>query len=332
MKNKKISIAIILAILLSFSMIPNFAKSASADPVGYWSFDEGSGTVAHDSSGNGHDGVVNGASWVDGAINKALQFDGVNDYVEISYSSDLNPKSLTISHWVYFNSFPASYGSNPNSETIAQGTNDQVNGFYGLGQIHYPPVIQFALRENNQYYLVSSTTQIAVGQWYHVVGTYDGSAMKLYINGTLENQKTIDVQRTTNNANLQIGAQRQSGFEYWFDGIIDEVKIYNYARTAEQIQSDYTSLVSSTTPSPSATTGSNQPIDLWLILSVVGVSIIAVSVIAVAVHRRKKQTAPRATNVLPTKPVAAEQDVCPNCGAKFPAGSKFCGKCGTALK
>ena len=70
--------------------------------VGWWKFDETSGTVAHDSSGNGNDGSLNnGPSWITGKIRGALSFDGMNDYVLIPATSDLDLAHLNISAWIY---------------------------------------------------------------------------------------------------------------------------------------------------------------------------------------------------------------------------------------
>lgn len=83
----------IIISFLCFSMLPMFtpqAKATSLPPVGYWKFDEGSGSIAHDSSGNGQDGTVYGAGWTEGISDKALQFDGVDDYVEVPDNPSLS--------------------------------------------------------------------------------------------------------------------------------------------------------------------------------------------------------------------------------------------------
>jgi hypothetical protein len=70
--------------LLSFILVLSVAGSASADLVAHLSFDESSGNVAHDTSGNGNDGTLNGdPQWVAGRVGGALDFDGSGDYVEI---------------------------------------------------------------------------------------------------------------------------------------------------------------------------------------------------------------------------------------------------------
>jgi hypothetical protein len=69
--------------------------------VGYWSFDEGEGTIAHDYSGNSNDGTIYGATWVDGKVGKALSFDGVDDYVRVNDSSNFDiTDAITIEAWI----------------------------------------------------------------------------------------------------------------------------------------------------------------------------------------------------------------------------------------
>ena len=73
-------------------------------------------------------------------------------------------------------------------------------------------------------------------QWYHIVGTYDQMASKVYIDGQLVASVAKTCLLRTNNDNVTIGARLNSHF---FNGYLDEVKVYNYARTAEQIMQDY---------------------------------------------------------------------------------------------
>lgn len=69
--------------------------------VGYWRLDEGSGTTAGDSSGNNNNGIIYGATWVDGKIEKALNFDGNDDYISIAHSPSLEfSDSVTVAGWI----------------------------------------------------------------------------------------------------------------------------------------------------------------------------------------------------------------------------------------
>jgi hypothetical protein len=95
----KRALAVVIICILFFSMFSVFTPRAIAtgeSPVGYWKFDEGSGTTALDSSGNGNTGtLMNGPQWIDGKIGKALQFHGIDDYVEMPYHPSFNLSSYT---------------------------------------------------------------------------------------------------------------------------------------------------------------------------------------------------------------------------------------------
>ena len=76
--------------------------------VGYWNFDQGSGTIAYDSSGYNNHGTIYGASWTSGKVNGALNFDGLNDYVDCGNNETLDPtQGATIEAWVNFNQLPS---------------------------------------------------------------------------------------------------------------------------------------------------------------------------------------------------------------------------------
>ena len=91
-----------LSVLASLVLVLSLAVRTQADLVGYWAFDEGLGSIAHDSSGNGLDGTLNGdPQWVAGQIGGALEFNG-NDFVEIPHSPLLSiTDQITVAAWTY---------------------------------------------------------------------------------------------------------------------------------------------------------------------------------------------------------------------------------------
>ncbi len=175
---------------------------------------------------------------------RALVFDGKDDYVEVMHSPTLYFPSITVMAWVNFTKFPdaGAYGGNPVSMIVAKGTRDNLDGWFGLQECWKPEVFRFSFRENNQWYGADGTTHLVEGEWYHVAGTYDGSVLKLYVNGVLEDEEIVNVTRTNNIRNFQIGASRMPSFEYWTDGIIDEVRIYNRALAAQEVMEHYAGL------------------------------------------------------------------------------------------
>jgi len=111
-KHTLASILLLLLMLGSTASISDLHNTAHAEGitskdtalVAYWSFDEGSGGVAHDNSGNGNDGTIYGAAWTSGVSGSALSFDGRNDYVMIPSSASLDIRgSITLEAWVKYN-------------------------------------------------------------------------------------------------------------------------------------------------------------------------------------------------------------------------------------
>ena len=91
-----------IIVFMALCLITGFA-CADIDEnaiVGIWLFDEGKGETAKDSSGHGHDGVLDGPSWVDGKFGKALNYDATDDFVEIPHEDGLSLQAYTIAAWV----------------------------------------------------------------------------------------------------------------------------------------------------------------------------------------------------------------------------------------
>lgn len=88
MKNLVI-IGIVAVVAACWLTTPNAAAIDSSNIMGMWLFNEGNGNTAEDSSGNGNDGKIHGAKWVDGKFGKALEFDGTDDWVEVAHSNTL---------------------------------------------------------------------------------------------------------------------------------------------------------------------------------------------------------------------------------------------------
>jgi len=189
--------------------------------VGYWKLDEGSGTTAYDSSGYNNHGIIYGASWTSGKVNSALSFDGVDDYVDCGTDPSLMPTTaITLEAW-----FKAS-GVNAYATIVST--------FYYEGyflRINPNAGIEFAPGICN-----SPPGTIQPGVWYHVVGTFDGTS-KIYVNGKLVSSQGAGYLAYTGQS-LRIGNNPTA--ELWFNGIIDEVRIYNRALSAEEIWAEYT--------------------------------------------------------------------------------------------
>jgi hypothetical protein len=224
-------------------------------PVGWWKLDDNvtsEGDTVSDSSGNGNDGTLygddgsgdNGSGMdcdVAGKRNTACDFDGSDDYINITDNGswfDFGTGDFTYSTWVkttqdcsggkvlvgrYDNSRPAVY----------------IACRYTNGLAAWVPIDSNSIGGE-----IESTSSINDGQWHQVVGTKEGhtsAIVKLYIDGKLENTRIPSYTGTfTHDATSETSIGRLNvGPYYWADAEIDDVRIYNYALTQQQINDIY---------------------------------------------------------------------------------------------
>ncbi|HNR81720.1 MAG TPA: LamG domain-containing protein, partial [Candidatus Pacearchaeota archaeon] len=196
-------------------------------PVGYWAMDEGEGTRAFDVSGNNNTGVLtNGPTWVEGKHGSALSFDGVDDYVGCGTDSSLNiADSMTASAWIY----PKTLGEGSAGHIVGRGGTSGwcLYVYTGNSLKLYAGTIQ----------AVSSANSITLNQWQYATVVYDKQNVRFFVNG-VEKGVTAATSSIVNTGSCVIGARTTAG-DFDFNGYLDEVKVYNYARTAEQIMQDY---------------------------------------------------------------------------------------------
>ncbi|MBI4136713.1 DUF2341 domain-containing protein [Candidatus Roizmanbacteria bacterium] len=225
----------------------NFFASVSEqeekeDPVAYWKFDEGQGTTVYDSSSNSNDATLgtgsSAPSWLteDQCISgKCLRFDGNSDYVTAPNSGETNITSnaFSLSGWVKLSDYPSSgnYAS-----IVSKGGVDVGAGYELLikstGEV-------FLTKDAN---FKASVTTVPLQTWTHVAGVYDGSKLQIYINGSLDASGAASGNVSSTSAYaVQIGRRDPANSNTaYLDSQIDEVKIYPYARSADEIKQDYT--------------------------------------------------------------------------------------------
>jgi subtilisin family serine protease len=204
--------------------------------VSYWKFDEGSGTTAYDSAGN-NDGTIYGATWTTGQIDGALSFDGVNDYVDIGDPADGSldfgaSDSFTISIWFKRNVIDVDHTLISKREVISGAHNEGYSwriynnnlyaGIEGTNTVGTP---------------ITGSTAIGASQWYHAVFVRDVATDKLYLylNGVSDATPVTDPTTTTlaNTYNFMIG--RWEYYNLYFDGVIDDVRVYDRALSADEV-------------------------------------------------------------------------------------------------
>jgi hypothetical protein len=209
--------------LISFVLLLSIALTGTtkAELVGWWRFDEGSGTVANDSSGNGNDGTFNGdPQWVDGILGGALEFDGTDDYIEVPDNESLHLwERFTLAAWIY----QVESSSSRIIDKIGAGT---ANG------PHLDTHPGTKLRSCSGT-CISTTTDHTLDEWHHVAVTFDEGYVKLYVDGYIEAEGSAPSPLAGNSLPLRIGAD--SDGRSLFHGLIDDARVYNLALTEAEI-------------------------------------------------------------------------------------------------
>jgi len=201
-----------LGILIITVLLGLCAEASAAEPnlVSWWKFDDN----VNDSSGNGYHGTIIGAPiYVDGKVGQALDFDGIDDYVEVTGLT--HPVNMTYALWVKADAFAGSY----NYITLLEfGSDDPWLGIYS-GKLEF-----WGRRK-----YVTSNRSFTIGRWYHIAVTSDGVESIIYINGQAD---------ATGKPNTQTGTGLGIGYysgDTHFDGVIDEIKIFDRALSSEEI-------------------------------------------------------------------------------------------------
>ena len=202
--------------------------------VSHWKLDEGAGPIAYDSGGTNHGAVID-AMWTTGLFGNALDFDGVDDYVQVANDASLNiPVELTISAWVKADSLSGNPGIVFKG---GAGNNQRYKLAFAEGQLF------FERNTTDGYKKLRSPDVSATNVWLHVVGLYDGTYIKVYENGIEKNSVNVG-----SNIVSYLGYPLVVGInKFWnayFDGIVDYVSIYDRALSAEEIEQIYQPMVS----------------------------------------------------------------------------------------
>ena len=229
-------------------------------PVGWWKFDECQGNIAYDWSGIGNTGVINigasgsqnslgtcqvgtSAAWTNGAtgkINSSLNFDGADDYITISNPSNntLNfnaTQDFTISLWIKTDSTTdwdriLGKSSTPRTET----------NWYSVAIHGNKARLELGSSYPSQYITVNTTSNVNDNKWHNVIYTRNKSTtnnIKAYFDGKLETISGADpTGDLSNNAPLNFMKDQDNVANRSLQGQIDDVRIYNYALTSEQIK------------------------------------------------------------------------------------------------
>ncbi len=209
--------------------VPGDASTCSA-PVGEWKLDQSIGSSAPDTSTNGNTGNLGAGSsapkWVAGKFGNALKFDGVDDYVSTTtITHNIGTGDFTWSAWIKLNSLNGS----PSGDTIF--SNGSYSPWFGIANTTGRVVIYWAGAN-------TFTNSITAGSWNYVVLKRQGSTISSYINGVLD-PTTFTIATSMANAVGYMGTSGSSITQDLTNGLVDQVRIYNYARTPAQIAWEY---------------------------------------------------------------------------------------------
>jgi hypothetical protein len=205
----------------------------STNPIGYWKFDEGSGTTASDSSGTGNHGILtNGANWSTGKSGNAVSLDGIDDFVKISTTNFLVSQG-TLALWVRATSFASNpryffgHTSLPAFGSRIQLYADDIAGGldFGFGDSHARAL---------------NIHQLQLNTWYHIGLTWGSGTYSVYVNGIQTSTGSYAGFTSLNSYAHVGGVGIDSKPESW-SGAIDEVKVWNRALSSSEVQNEYSS-------------------------------------------------------------------------------------------
>ncbi|HRT40318.1 MAG TPA: DUF2341 domain-containing protein, partial [Candidatus Woesebacteria bacterium] len=214
------------------------SEESSPAPIAYWKFDEGVGTTVYDSSSNQNNGVFGAGSsaptWQSEDMcitGKCLLFDGSKTYLGIGMTNNINQifTSFTVSAWIKFSSNPATQRGIV-SKGSASGNNRFDLNLETNGKIRF----WFSSSGNTAF----SKSALSINTWHHIVGIWNGTQSIVYVDGIAGTAINNSPSVTISSDPIYIGSWNRES-PWFFNGYIDEVKIYAYARTPAQIKQDY---------------------------------------------------------------------------------------------
>ena len=209
---------------------PAMCVSPEVGLLGWWGGEDN----AMDSAGVNHGALLNGTAFGVGKVGRAFSFDGVNDLVIISNVPALNPTNgLTVEAWVYVPNYPG-------NDVVLIGKDDANSARQyelGLGNVSGQWRFRAQVGTAGGFQILNGTAPVQLQVWYHVVMTYDGSALRLTVNGSPDGSLAVTGPIVSTSQPLLIGGIISGPWN--FNGLIDEVSIYNRALSLSEIQSNH---------------------------------------------------------------------------------------------
>jgi len=187
----------------------------------------------NDYSGYNNHGTISGATYVAdraGNPNAALRFDGIDDRVQIPNSTGLNfTEAISVSIWLKVEEF---YGREAYPMSHGNWENRWKISITNKG-------IRWTVKTTNGVRDLDSVTELALNTYYHVVTLYDGSNFDIYLNGVLDQHTTFSGLILQTDLDLTVGQVLPGNTQYNFKGILDDIRLYDYGLSAEEISALY---------------------------------------------------------------------------------------------
>ncbi|CAG0942890.1 partial Endo-1,4-beta-xylanase A, partial [Candidatus Brocadiaceae bacterium] len=205
----------------------------SSGLVSHWKFDEGSGTDATDSV-DGNNGIINGAAWTTGINGGALSFDGVDDYVDLGNPSNLQPNNFSLSVWFK----TTTSGMLLRKRLLGYGLEVLPSGNISFWIYSYTP----SPRLRPEKYATTSPDAYTDNTWHHAVGVFCSTeelSLTLYIDG-IQVSEDFGGPYFSGYGEGAIAIGRDGDYNgSYFKGLVDDVRVYNKALSAQEVQDLY---------------------------------------------------------------------------------------------
>jgi hypothetical protein len=226
---RKLTCPVFLGLLLAAGL----CSVACGELVGWWKLDETSGTTAADSSGKGNNGTLQGAgAWVAGHLGGAWQGTGSDAYIQIPHSDSLNiANAVTVAVWL-------NLAGSTNYQIVEKGGTDGNAWKFSYG-FRTETSRQLRAQWDNVGFYTGTAGVVPLSTWTNVAITFDPAGgpnnWKWYVNGVVTNQTTWAGPLRTNTNAMVLGRDNYGSGRWYFNGMMDDLRIYNEALTADMI-------------------------------------------------------------------------------------------------
>ncbi len=213
---------------------PGPGRTVTILPIGglvaAYGLNEGSGAAATDISGNGRTGAVAGAAWAAGRFGGALSFDGIDDWVTVADAAALDlTTGMTLEAWVNPTALSGWRSVLIKEAALPAGL---VYSIYANDNVPRPAATIYVAGDRS----AAGTQPIPTGAWTHLASTYDGTRLRLYVNGVEVSSLAVNGSMANSPSPLRIGGNAIWGEH--FAGLIDELRVYSRALSRSEIQAD----------------------------------------------------------------------------------------------